>query len=137
MKTIERFKMGEMVESVEHGCDWLRTVEHGQKWLKRFQTFKTVSNISVRTTPEQQMYHQNVSSNVSSKVLSKLLIQMSYENVSDMYNKCLLPTERWDNLSIFKGQSNIRTVANVTNNRPSPKQRREYRAFQIFQSIEN
>ena len=27
----------------------------------------------------------------------------------------LLPRERWDNLSIFKGQSNIRTVASVSN----------------------
>ena len=38
------------------------------------------------------------------------------------------------NLSTFQGQSNIRTVATVTHNRPT-KEPREYRAFQIFQSI--
>ena len=36
-------------------------------------------------------------------------------------------------MSIFKGKSNIRTVASVTSN--NKKQLPEYRAFQIFQKI--
>ena len=46
-----------------------------------------------------------------------------------------LSRERRDNLSIFKCQSNIRTVANVTTTNQPSEQPRKKRAFQVFQSV--
>ena len=54
---------------------------------------------------------------------------------SSKLQKQSVPTDGLtDSLSIFQGQSNIRTVATVTDNQPN-NQPREYRAFQIVQSI--
>ena len=78
------------------------------------------------------------SSPVQSSPVQSSPVQSSPVQSSTLQKQSVPTDGPTDNLSIFQGQSNIRTVTTVTHNQPTDQptdQPREYRAFPIFQSI--